>query len=122
MANSQDVALFSVERGGDVIPINEAAVLLDPGPEPAPLPPEELARTLQTVPDQGWISCLVCGTTLHPDANFCAACGHDLHDDPVETPPVAEVSRQPVPVPDHGTPQLQCRTCGSNDIELIRPT
>ena len=122
VANSQDVALFSVERGGEVIPINEAAVQMDPGPEPPPLPPDELLRTQQTVPDQGWISCQVCGITLHPDANYCAACGHDLHELTATAEEPAEVSRQPVPAAQHGTPQLQCRTCGSNDIELIQPT
>jgi hypothetical protein len=121
VADSQGVALFSVERTGEVTPVNEAAVLMDPGPEPPPLHPDELRRAEQTVPDQGWISCQVCGITLHPDANFCAACGHDLHDPAADAPVTAPHAAQPVPAPQHGTPQLQCRTCGSNDIELIKP-
>lgn len=116
VATSQDIALYSLTRKGEVVPENDIAVRLDPGPEPEPPPPEDRDRPVKTTPDAGWITCPTCATTLHPDANFCAACGSDLH----LPPPESQGER--VPSPTAGAPFLQCRTCGSHDIELIRPS
>jgi ribosomal protein L37E len=115
VANSQDVALFSVDRRGDVIPVNDTAVRMDPGP-PQPQPElESPSWAVRPEPEAPWITCARCRTTLHPDANFCAACGTDLN------APAPAASGDPVPAPTPGTPHLRCRTCGSHDVELIRP-
>lgn len=89
-----------------------------------------------------WIECPTCGTTHHRVANFCRACGSKLHGEPNGGPgvaPAAEVASQPQPAPMLSGPAsplilpgttrpptghrttLRCRTCGSDDIELLRP-
>lgn len=89
-----------------------------------------------------WRDCPRCGATHHPRSNFCASCGSDLHTRlatlgsggvPAIPSPSnfdtrgGRLSRdtplqgQLVPLRhDHG-PSLRCRTCGSNDIELLEP-
>jgi len=89
-----------------------------------------------------WIECPTCGTTHHRVANFCRVCGSKLHSDGNGEPPhtqATEVASEPQPAPmlsgpasplilpgatrprsEHRT-TLRCRTCGSDDIELLRP-
>lgn len=153
-ADTQGVALFNVTSTGDVRACNSHARLLMPAEalepafpgavevaaeaEPEPDPDEEIERD-----ESGaivWRDCPRCGATHHPRANFCAACGADLHArlKVIGPPGAAGVpapskledrgqtrsspsSGDPVPQPRADSASLRCRTCGSHDIELIHP-
>jgi hypothetical protein len=88
-----------------------------------------------------WIECPTCSVSHHRAASFCRACGSKLgFDGTSEPPPVAtHHAAQPPAAPLLGGPAsplvppgdttprtdrqttLRCRTCGSHDIELLRP-
>ena len=117
------------------------APFVDPGVVDFPVADDPEAPIEGDVPilDHEWLDCPSCGTTHHPSANFCASCGNTITKR--NTPSKRSTSkpkpdqkgaarsmgdralssRQPMapldPVP--GRPTLQCRTCGSHDIELI---
>ena len=77
-----------------------------------------------------WRTCPRCGSTHHPGTRLCASCGADL-----STPtgggqllgPRGAPAVVPKRAPGPSNPQkrigptLQCRTCGSHEIELIYP-
>ena len=77
----------------------------------------------------GWRTCPRCGQTHHPSTKMCASCGMDLTVrsggqllGPKGQPAVVP-RRAPGPsnTPRPSGTYLQCRTCGSHDIELIQP-
>jgi len=89
----------------------------------------------EDVPEAGgtgdWRTCPRCGSTHHPGTRMCASCGADLE---ARTgggqllgprgAPAAAHKRDPGPsnpAPARVGPTLQCRTCGSHEIELIYP-
>ena len=93
----------------------------EPDPEDAP----------ETENMSEWRTCPRCGSTHHPGTRMCASCGADLATKtgggqllgPRGTPAVVD-KRAPGPSnppPERVGPSLKCRTCGSNDIELIYP-
>ncbi len=59
-------------------------------------------------------TCPSCQHPNPPGSRFCARCGHALEAD-------RHHDEAPAPSSDAGPPRLRCRTCGSEDIELIRP-
>jgi hypothetical protein len=77
----------------------------------------------------GWRTCPRCGQTHHPSTRMCASCGMDLTKR--SGGQLLGPTGQPAVVPRHAPgpsnaprpagPTLQCRTCGSHDIELIQP-
>ena len=86
---------------------------------------------MEAVPEgnSNWRTCPRCGQTHHPSTRMCASCGRDLSVRPGgqllgPTGQPAVVPRR-APGPSNPTPRsgptLQCRTCGSHDIELIQP-
>lgn len=87
-----------------------------------------------------WIECPKCSVTHHRAANFCRACGSKLHLDgngepppsasptpPPQSAPILSGPASPLILPGATMPRtgqrttLRCRTCGSHDIELLRP-
>jgi ribosomal protein L37E len=77
-----------------------------------------------------WLTCPRCGSSHHPGSRMCASCGTDLAArtgggqllGPRGAPAVVP-KRAPGPSnpPERVGPTLQCRTCGSHEIELIYP-
>lgn len=136
LADTQGVALMSFDTTGRAHPDNAHGIALAPGDEsPVPFPPQtETGPELPVVtapPEhmeydlEEWLDCPQCGLTHHAKSNFCMSCGADLH---IAPPPPEPPRRrkedkmaQPVPSPESTAPRLRCRTCGSDDIELIRP-
>jgi len=145
LADTQGVALFSFDSLGQTIANNAHALAIapnEPSPLPFALPPEEPEEDLPvvTAPPEHmeydlseWLDCPRCGLTHHHRSNFCMSCGADLHvaaqasTDTTSTAgdPDDESTERPGPTPappqDSGGPRLRCRTCGSDDIELIHP-
>lgn len=145
-ADAQAIAAFELTTNGDVVPRNSHAKNLNPEiplepafakpvfvePEPDSEPGSEKDDEAPSTPVD-WRDCPRCGATHHPRANFCASCGADLHtritligdETPAErmlgTKQHDQRSGSPVPRHTHTGPSLRCRTCGSDDIELIRP-
>jgi hypothetical protein len=95
-------------------------------PEPDPEPDFEDRFDLAQVE---WKSCPRCNASQHPDLVQCAACGADLNARLTfigGTEPESHVGHSPLtprptppPAPRAGTSSLQCRNCGSHDIDLI---
>lgn len=78
--------------------------------------------------EAGWRTCPRCGQTHHPSTRMCASCGMDLTVrsggqllGPKGQPAVPRRAPGPSNTPRPVGPTLQCRTCGSHDIELIQP-
>lgn len=105
LADTQGVALFTIDAAGNAIPENAHASALMPATQPEPpFAPHEMAHAEPRVPNtddtsydlSDWIECPNCGTTHHKMANFCRTCGTNLHGGPslqqdeAETPPPAE--------------------------------
>ena len=77
-----------------------------------------------------WRQCPRCNASQHPDLSQCASCGADLNarvtflggaePDPIPArqPSPLSAGHEPPPPPRRGTSSLQCRNCGSHDIEL----
>jgi hypothetical protein len=102
---------------------------------------KQAPQTTVTYDLTDWIECPTCSVTHHRAANFCRACGSKLHSDGTSEPPpvAAHQAAQPPAAPLHSGPAsplilpgdttprtgqqttLRCRTCGSHDIELLRP-
>lgn len=137
LADTQGVALFALDGGGHVTGANAHAISLMPATAPqAPFTPNQAKDDLVGVPvvtatpesmefDMSeWLDCPRCGLTHHAQSNFCMNCGADLHLSP--PPEQEEASAQPRSEKRRAgepptKPFLRCRTCGSDDIELIHP-
>lgn len=130
---------------------SEAHALMPRRPVPPPFSPQKRRRASindlevpnWTEDTTKWLTCPHCGAAHHPHATECGRCNVALHEkgDP-ETPVVPESTLpiltrpkegngrvqlsdpsmiRPVPLAEPGRPHLQCRTCGSSDIELVDP-
>jgi hypothetical protein len=147
MAETHAIALFDIDLEGGMVPHSTSArammprqAFVAPFADPTVVSfPEDGANPfaftpdMERIEDDEWLECPTCGTTHHPDANFCATCGGSViargelglrnasgkavGDRALPTNPNS--SGDPVPTPAVGAPQLKCRTCGSHDIELI---
>lgn len=137
LADTQGVALMSFDVTGRAHPDNAHAIALSPGDDlPVPFPPQldgVPALPVITAPPEHmeydleeWIDCPKCGLTHHAKSNFCMSCGADLHTPPPPPQPPRRRKEDktakdtPTPAPETG-PRLRCKTCGSDDIELIHP-
>ncbi len=145
-----NVALFSIMPDGDMKACTRSAHNLMPT-EPFEAP---FADALQdpeadrqsgvwrpgqhALADHEWVDCPSCGTTHHPDANFCHRCGASLARknrvdptarrpngrDGADAPDPDEI-RSEVPAHIGGAGSLgdaatmRCRNCGSHDIESL---
>jgi hypothetical protein len=146
LAETHAIALFDIDPEGDIFADSTSARAMMPReafvapyadptvvsfPEDGPNPFARPADAV-VIEDHEWLDCPTCGTTHHPDANFCATCGGSVvargELGPMRTSgkavgdralPTNPGSSTPVPRSSTGTPQLKCRTCGSPDIELI---
>jgi DNA-directed RNA polymerase subunit RPC12/RpoP len=135
LADTQGVALMSFDSTGRAQPQNAHGIALSPGDTaPVPFPPqsdihEELP--VVTAPPEHmeydldeWIDCPRCGLTHHAKSNFCMSCGADLHGPPPPPEPKRRRKEDKAPAEAQPTatgPRLRCKTCGSDDIELIHP-
>ena len=142
---SQNIALFDLAEDGDILPINtpDRSLMPEEALEPAFATPIEAVEAVapisyfevpemgdepeeaaaDTVPTAGWRNCPKCNAQHHPSTTVCASCGMDLSVraggqllGPTGQPAVIPGSRSAP-----GATVLQCRSCGSHDIELIRP-
>jgi hypothetical protein len=126
IAETQGIALFTLDPHGRAIPETTHARTFSPETEPDPpfapdpvdeeesfwsyTPPQldEYAETDEEGIDAGtsdWSDCPACGSTHYRNARFCKACGTNLQTDTNEV-----------------RAGMRCRNCGSNDIEeLISP-
>lgn len=144
LANSHVVALYIVGPDGAIHPKTaEAHALMPRRPVAPPFQQEtaskpndsELPPPVWTPDKTEWLTCPNCGSLHHPYATNCVQCRKPLHeDDTAQTQAdtaeenkrrwsadrVAEFAR-PVPAADPGKQHLQCRTCGSTDIDLVDP-
>lgn len=124
IAETQGIALFTLNRYGRAIPETTHARSVAPDAEPDPpfapaqsvdedsfwsyTPPpgvEEDAVGESEGIDAGtedWSDCPVCGTTHYRNANFCKECGSKMTTDAA-----------------HETASMRCRTCGGHDIEVL---
>ena len=151
LADTQSVARFTFDESGLAAPNNAHAIALMPATSHEPpfapqSPPLEAAETVTpaeatvTYDLADWLECPKCATTHHRAANFCRSCGSKLHvDETGEAPPEPDpAAAPPQPAAGNGPPSplilpgatapstvrqtvLRCRTCGSHDIELLRP-
>ncbi len=144
-----NVALFNVAPTGDMVPRSPAAHNLMPvepfeppfgttsNEEDLDRPPGVWMPGQSGIADHEWIDCQVCGTTHHPEANFCHRCGASLvrrnrvvptaktraSFQSSTTPPPLEVQRRAATLSrerlhEH-TDAMRCRNCGSDDIEIL---
>ncbi len=143
IAETQGIALFTLDPSGNAVPETTHARAMQPEtlPDPpfAPSPKSSkdafwddlTSRTQQPEPEEAipgidaattdWADCPNCGATHYRNAKFCRECGTSLHDALLDAPaahPVAEPQGAAVPRSTTGS-KLRCRTCGSHDIELI---
>jgi ribosomal protein L40E len=130
---------------------SEAHALMPRRPVPPPFSPQgrretsrnELEAPNWTEDTTEWLTCPHCGAAHHPHATECGRCNVALLDKAEPTSAKAPQpnsvagngrpgtkSREqasdasmirPVPTAEPGRPHLQCRTCGSSDIELVDP-
>ncbi len=147
LAESHNVGLFDLDAIGDVHPVTTYARNIMPAEplEPAFLfvPSEEESKQqarAELMPfgpvendPKDWLDCPRCGATHHRKANFCAACGADLTvrstltTTSTKMPPRGHAAAPPQPATmapgaapgPWGGSTLRCRTCGSQDIEMI---
>lgn len=153
-AENLHVALFVITPIGDMEPHSPSARSLMPR-TPFEPPFADVAHEEETdrppgvwmpgqtggIADHEWIDCQVCGTTHHPEANYCHRCGAALKRkqrviptarrrstlESATTPPPPEVRRraaaQAAGAPEAGprhehVAAMRCRNCGSRDIEV----
>ncbi|MFV1971071.1 MAG: zinc ribbon domain-containing protein [Acidimicrobiia bacterium] len=124
IAETQGIALFTLDPHGRAIPETTHARMISPENEPdppfAPDPVDEEESFWSYIPpprtdgspatdeegiDAGtsdWADCPACGSTHYRNARFCKACGTKLQTDTHEV---------------HA--QMRCRNCGSHDIEKL---
>lgn len=123
IAETQGIALFTLDPHGRAIAETTHARSISPETEPdPPFAPEtvdnEESFWSYTPPpqsdrpdpdDQGidatttdWADCPSCGTTHYRNANFCKACGTSLQVDTAQ---------------EHAP--MRCRDCGSHNIEMV---
>lgn len=138
LADTQGVALFTLDSEGHVTATNAHALSLMPTKAPqAPFTPNQTKDDLVGVPvvtaspenmeyDMSeWLDCPRCGLTHHAQSNFCMNCGADLHlsqpTEREEDPGAVSRSEKRTTTEPPTKPYLRCRTCGSDDIELIHP-
>lgn len=88
MAETHAIALLEIDHDGAMVPCSTSARALMPSttyvapftdPTVVSFPDEErtnpFAKDLAPIADEDWLECPTCGTTHHPEANFCATCG-----------------------------------------------
>lgn len=147
IAETQGIALFTLDPHGSAMPETTHARAM--APEPPPDPPfapsgsdaeddfwTVSANTETTAPAEptdeaddigiqaaasDWADCPSCGTTHFHNARFCRECGANLQTEAAPTPASASPppSSDDTPTPGTVGSQLRCRVCGSHDIELI---
>lgn len=145
IAETQGIALFTLDPSGNAVPETtharamQPATLPDPPFAPSPKSSKDdfwddlTSRTAQPEPEEvaavpgidaattDWADCPNCGATHYRNAKFCRECGANLQDAMHHTPaahPAVEQQGSAVPRSTSGS-SLRCRTCGSHDIELI---
>jgi len=146
LAETHAFALFNLDGEGGIIPATTSAramMPLDPFVAPFADPtvvnfpvgtsenPFPITEETLRIEDHEWLDCPSCGTTHHPDANFCAGCGGAVvargkstavatgkaaGDRALPTNPNGP--DLPIAGPSAGTVALTCRNCGSHDIAL----
>lgn len=142
IAETQGIALYSLDPTGRAIAETTHARSIAPDTEPDPpfapalVPSDDdywsgfraTQTTEQSAQKQGegvrpasadWTDCPSCGVTHYRNARFCRECGTNL----IEHSPDSHEPESPKPassVP-KGTvgSGLRCRTCGGHDIELV---
>lgn len=88
MAETHAIALLEIGPDGAMVPCSTSArslmssnAYVAPFADPTVVsfPEEEqtnpFAKDLAPIADEDWLECPSCGTTHHPEANFCATCG-----------------------------------------------
>lgn len=139
LAETQLVALFTFDGAGHANAENSLARLLV-----SDAPPEETHERMDAPepegPETAWPECRGCGTPNRAEAHLCRRCGRPLTseaagweastvtmavDDPPQREPTPPQPPDDYTPPEQATPQvgrttLRCRTCGSDDIELLR--
>jgi hypothetical protein len=147
IAETQGIALYTLDASGRAIPETTHARSFAPDTEPEPPfgptsgPDDDLWTALmntQLVPkgdpepvpvDPGiaaattdWADCPSCGATHYRNAKFCRECGTNLLDGSPPPEPVIAAKAPPAassqPKSTTGS-KLRCRTCGGHDIELL---
>ncbi len=140
IAQTQGIALFSLDPSGKAVAETTHARSMSPDTEPEPPfspasqgsddgfwsnlsanTPEdpETQQDIQATTND-WSDCPNCGATHYHNARFCRDCGTDLrgvHD--AATTHVEDAAGVPATPKTTTGNQLRCRTCGSHDIELI---
>lgn len=146
LGEGRGFGLFDIDAVGDVHPHTtyarslvpseplEPAFLHTPSPEEADdsVPANPFGPVDEEVPGE-WTDCPRCGVTQHHSVEICVSCGADMSSRgrvvapgvgavPGPVSSAAPVQMKPaataVPRAPAGGPRLQCRTCGSHDIEL----
>ena len=143
IAETQGIALFTLDSSGRAVPETTHARSISPETEadppfaPEPSSPMDddfwnvAPQRARTEPEEepepepdddsiqaattDWADCPECGTTHHRNAKFCRECGASLQHG------LTEDHQQPVSAGASRIPgtMLRCRTCGGHDIELI---
>lgn len=144
IAETQGIALYTLDTSGRAVPETTHARSIAPEVEPDPpfapvaLPTDDEDywsgfRATQTTEQSerrrsegvnatstDWTDCPNCGVTHYRNARFCRECGTNLVDHAAEVhePP----SQEPAAIASNGQPEsgLRCRTCGGHDIELLK--
>ncbi|MGI9584921.1 MAG: hypothetical protein ACR2N7_04965 [Acidimicrobiia bacterium] len=140
IAQTQGIALFSLDPSGRAKAETTHARSMSPDTEPEPPFSPELgdgdddfwsnlsAPTGDSPPDEpelqattnDWADCPGCGATHYHNARFCRDCGADLQSRQDAQDAVSVGSPQPRSAAKSTTGnQLRCRTCGGHDIELV---
>lgn len=122
IAETQGIALFTLNSHGRAIPETTHARTVSPETEPDPpfapavsedeeesfwsyTPPprtdEETEEEGLDVGTEDWSDCPSCGTTHYRNANFCKECGTQMH-----------IQRE------SSGATMRCKTCGGHDIEV----
>ncbi len=124
IAETQGIALFTLDSHGRAVPETTHARTVSPDTEPDPpfapanvdeedtfwsySPPprfdEDSADESEGIDadTEDWSDCPACGTTHYRNANFCKECGTRMQTDE-----------------DGDQAQMRCRTCGGHDIEVL---
>ena len=127
IAETQGIALFTLDSHGRAVPETTHARSVSPDTEADPpfapdetddedsfwsyTPPPSVIEDAEEEPEEesegidagtaDWSDCPACGTTHYRDANFCKECGTRM---------TAGLTDEPA--------QMQCRTCGGHDIDV----